>query len=348
MSRIPARGRPCHTRMLEVELLQRDAEHLEVRGNVLDLRKSGLVPLPNELQSAGFVHHMQIGLEIEAATARVERVQVEQPYVAMEASGPTGGECCRDPIDRLGALEGAVLAPGFEKEVTRVFGGPLGCSHLMTLGQTIGRALPRALAAERRLAASREADERIFKRTVFIDGLTHDDGGELELVVQQADLATTPRGRYDAPFGRFGHQHEVEAHAIVALAGMQVRALTCAERVRSQADLGHEAWTRWTPIGDEVQHVVDQPIMPGLGSRLIGALADREERAVALDALLHLGPGFLQCLAALPDGGVLGGTSDSGAVQQVGGNRDSCYMWRTGGALDRPAAAPPRPGSDEP
>jgi hypothetical protein len=325
--------------MLEVELLAAERGQLEVRGNVVDLRKSGVVPLLTELQNAGFIHHMQLDLTIDAADARVTSVRIDQPYVAIEASRGTGGECCRDPAERLNGLEGERLVPGFEKHVTRLFGGPLGCSHLMTLGQTVGRALPRAIEAEglARAAdgAAREVGERIFKRTVFADGLAPADGSAIELVVQQCDLTTAPRVRVGKPFERFARQHEVQARALVAMDGLRIESLACEERARELEDVGSDVWTRWIPHDDEIEPLVGERIMPGLGSRLIARFGGREERRVLLDALLHLGPGFLQCIAALGDGGLIGPSRDAPAVDAIGGNRDSCFMWRSNGALDQ-------------
>jgi len=327
--------------MLEIELLAGHAEGtFTVRSNIVDLRKHGLVPLIGEIQNAGFIHHMQIGLDLGSAEsgARVEQVRVEQPYVAIESTPTTGGECCRDPIDRLLALQGESLLPGFEKHVTRLFGGPLGCSHLMTLGQTIGRALPSAIAteaaAQRSGAAARAPGERIFKRTVYIDGLSSQDGSEIQLALQQCDLTTAPHAAIDHSLERLEQQHEVQAHAVVAMDGLRLLALDCNERVRGLGDIGSDGWLHFEDRSEDVATLVGERIMPGLGSRLFGALATAPERRVLLDALLHLGPGFLQSIAPLGEA-LLGQPGAPPPVAGVGGNPNACYMWRNGGAMEQ-------------
>lgn len=336
-----ATGHPCHTRMLEVELAAGEDGTFSARGNIVDLRKTGFVPMLSDIQNAGFVHHMQIDLEVDARTREIAQIRVAQPYVAIDASPRTGGECCRDPRERLLALAGARLEPGFEKRVSELFGGALGCSHLLTLGQTLGRALPAAIEAERtareRDGAVRTPGERIFKRTVFVDGLMSADRSRLELVLQQGDLATTPHASASSPIDRFATQCEVEAHARVPLASMKLAELRCRERARSRADFGTPRASEWRDRDDEVRALEGERIMPGLGSRLFALYAARPERSAVLDALLHLGPGFLQCIAAVWDGPSAAGGGEG--IASIGGMPNACYMWREQGELARRRSA---------
>ncbi|MCA9509974.1 MAG: DUF2889 domain-containing protein [Myxococcota bacterium] len=337
---VAAAGHPCHTRLLEIELVAAAEGRLLARGAIVDVRKCGFVPMLSDIQNAGFVHHMRIELDVDAATRRVDDMRVEQPYVAVEPSPRTDGECCRDPRERLLALAGERLAPGFEKRASALFGGGLGCTHLLTLAQTLGRALPSAIDAEQRArgadGAARAAGERIFKRTVVVDGLAAADGASLELVLQQGDLATAPLAVVDAPLDRFGAQHDVRVHARVEMGGMKLAAVRCAERARTRADFGTARAGAWSERDDEVAALAGERIMPGLGSRLFALYAERPERRHVLDALLHLGPGFLQCIAALWDGPTSAGGAGGGeGIATVGGMPDACYMWRAGGGLER-------------
>jgi len=328
--------------MLEVELLATAGGGLHARGSVVDLRKMGFVPLINDIQNAGFVHHMKLDWEIDPVTRRVDHITVDQPYVAVEPSEGSEYECCRDPADRLLALEGEALTPGFEKHVTPLFGGALGCSHLMTLAQTMGRALPYALerdAAQREsLGNVREPRERVFKRTVFVDGLAAAETNDMELVVQLCDLTTHPRVASEVPGRRLEQQHEVQAQATVSMAGgMKLTELMCFERLRHFEDIERPTWATWSDRTDEMAELVDHPVMPGFGGRLLSNFGNRPERRAVLDALLHLGPGFLQCVAALSDGSFPGTQSRSTggiAASTLGGNTDACYMWRTGGLAE--------------
>jgi hypothetical protein len=336
LSRIPASGHPAHTRMLEVELLAEPDGRLRARGSILDLRRMGFAPMVNDVQTSGFVHHMQIELAIAADSPRVEAIRIEQPYVAVEASAATGGESCRDPRDRLLALEGELLEPGFEKRVSQLFGGPLGCSHLLTLGQTMGRTLPHVIASERaslaRSGSRREPGERIFKRAVFVDGLVSDDPQLMELVLQQADFTTRPRARVESPVERLDQQHEIQAHARVPLESLTLASLRCEERTRGLEELGRDAWHEWTDRSDELQDLVGARIIPGLGGKLLAKYAERSERRILQDALLHLGPGFLQCVAALSDG-MMASSKPAPVHAAIGGQTDACYIWRSGGKI---------------
>ena len=51
--------------------------------------------------------------------------------------------------------------------------------------------------------------------------------------------------------------------------------------------------------------------------------------APLLDALLNLAPGYVQCVAAVRDLFLPGGP----AAASLGARLDSCFMWRSGGAL---------------
>ena len=133
-------------------------------------------------------------------------------------------------------------------------------------------------------------------------------------------------------------QHEVQVQATISMAGgMKLTELTCFERLRHFEDILRPTWTTWSDRTDEMVELLDHPIMPGFGGRLLSHFGTRPERRVVLDALLHLGPGFLQCVAALSDGSFPGMQSPPAggiAASTLGGNTDACYMWRTGGLAE--------------
>ena len=60
------------------------------------------------------------------------------------------------------------------------------------------------------------------------------------------------------------------------------------------------------------------------------------------DALLQMAPGFIQIMAAVMDAYLeerarksSGEPSERPAVANLGGNQNSCYMWRTDGFVSR-------------
>ena len=79
---LAARGHPLHSRALSVELRQSEGVALEFRGQLLDLRKRGFVPVAGDLQAAGVVHDMRISGTLDPLTGTIESLEAAQPMVA--------------------------------------------------------------------------------------------------------------------------------------------------------------------------------------------------------------------------------------------------------------------------
>jgi len=94
-------GRPLHTRPLTI-VISRESDTLwRARGDVIDLRKHGFVPMIDDIQPSGIIHMMSIDLAFEPESLRIERISTDQPFIALEASEASGAECSRDPSPRL-------------------------------------------------------------------------------------------------------------------------------------------------------------------------------------------------------------------------------------------------------
>ena len=168
---IEALGTPSHTRTLSIGICRDGADHVRAAGVIIDLRKRGLVPMAGDLQTSGVVHHMRVDARIDREGPSLETLAAEQPSVAFEASEGTGGECCRDPVRRIEALAGTALDANFAKRLGFAIGGPLGCSHVLTLAQLLGATARTALEADRTLFGpkpSRADGQRIFQRSLSI------------------------------------------------------------------------------------------------------------------------------------------------------------------------------------
>ena len=338
---LPA-GHPVHTRTLGVEVFQEDADHVRAQGAVLDLRKCGFVPTGGDLQAAGFIHHMLLDGHVHQASRVLERLEVSQPVVAFEANATTGGESCRDPAGNLQKMLGTRLDQDFVRRLGQVFGGPLGCSHLLTLGQLMGSTLPRVLDHEEALARAgrgpREAVERLWRRALIVDGFEASED-EMVVAVQLTDVATAPHCEVErSPLDRFEAQHEVRVLARVDLANMSFRSLGAAERTRRREDLADLAFRDRSA---ELTELVGGSALGGLAKRLLERVGNDPQDRPFLDALLNLAPGLVQCLAALSHrlmAQVAAGKMERGSAVRtagVGGFADSCYMWRRGSALAR-------------
>jgi len=339
-----ASGLPLHTRTLTVEAFRCAGDRVRVDGVILDLRKCGFVPTGGDLQTAGFIHHMQLSLEVDAASARIERLDSAQPTVAFEANPQTGGDSCRDPAPRLQALVGERLDAGFVRRLGAAFGGALGCSHLLTLAQLMGASVPRFLAAAPELAA-RAVGERIAKRALFVDGFERGDGA-LEVALQLSEFVTRPQTAVVWPLDRLARQHEVRVLARLDAGVSRLEAIDAVERERDGASL---AAAPWRSRSDAVAALAGGPALRGMASRVLAQLGGEAADAPLRDALLNLAPGVIQCLAALSHRLVAhfaGGAPPPGRIPRelsVGGYPDSCYMWRSDGPLARSrATADPR------
>jgi Protein of unknown function (DUF2889) len=325
------RGHPLHTRSLSVTLAQREDGRLDVFGEVLDLRKRGFVPVAGDLQSSGIVHQMQLRAVVAPESARLESLAAAQPAVAFEPSALTQGESCRDPIGRIQALVGAPLDRGFAKRWLAEIGGPLGCSHILTLGQLLASTVAWALERERACAPGpRRVGERIFRRDLVIDGCAV-PGGDLELALQLTDLHFAPSPALARPIERLGEQLELRALVLVAMRGMTLARIEAAERRRTRAEL---ASASWRDHGAALAPLVGQKLASGVGGALVRRFGDEPDLRPLLDLLLNLTPAAHQCMAAFSENWPALALQNPSQIG-MGGIPDSCFMWRRGGALDR-------------
>lgn len=311
---------------------------------MIDLRKVGFVPMMSDIQPAGIIHQMSIDLDVDPATTRIDSVEVDQPVVAIEPSASSRGECCRDPASRLQALAGERLDGAFARQLSGVFGGPRGCSHLLTLFQLMASGLRRAFFVESELgegASAREDGDRLFRRAVFVEGFEAEAEDEsIEMVVQLADFHTQPLEPGAPPTRRLAGQWDARVFARASGPKRILSDLQLADRVRTRDTL---ATATWRDQSSRLATLEGVPMMPGLAHRLFGLLDAPEDRLL-LDATLQLAPGYIQVMAAVMDRWLTQGTQAApldefapkttmAAVGNVGGLPDSCYMWRAEGPL---------------
>jgi hypothetical protein len=312
------------------------------RGDIIDLRKHGFVPSNYDLQPSGVIHFMTIDLAIDPETLRIARIEVDQPFVAIEATAATGGECCRDPAPRLLELRGETLDEGFAKRLGAHFGGTLGCSHLLTLFQLMASTIPRAVDLElnriEREGTEHEIGERFFRRGVFVDG--HERSPDtLDVALQLTDAQSRPIALDTPASERLELCHEVKLIAGVDRKRFQIERLDAMERRRNRASLARLDWE----VHDErLASLVGAPMIPGLAARLFGLLGGDPDARPLLDASLQLAPGFIQIVAALMDSHFAeraaqptGSRALAPTVSSIGGTTNSCYMWRADSAVTR-------------
>jgi hypothetical protein len=326
-------GHPLHSRALAVTLLQRADGKLDVQAYLLDLRKRGFVPVAGDLQASGIIHHMKLNGVIDPARAVLERISAEQPAVAFEASALSGGESCRDPIDRIAALAGTPLDSGYARRLVAEIGGPRGCSHILTLAQLLGSTASWVLegqAAFESGAGRFRPGERVFRRDVIIDG--HEpEPGRVTMAVQLTDLHLASAPPVARPMDRFAGQLEVRLLATADTAKLALVGAVAAERRRGPEDLATAPWRDRTSA---VSGLAGLKLFSGVSGELVRHFDDRAEDRPLLDALLMVAPAFLQCAGALSEDWPI--EAQRGAsIMGTGGYPDSCYIWRREGTLGR-------------
>lgn len=335
-----AGGHPVHTRSLSVDVLQGGHGRVRALATILDLRKQGWIPTGGDLQAAGLIHDMSLDVLVDATSGRIERFEPSQRVVAFEPSGRTAHESCRDPIHQLKGMVGERLAGGNACRLREMFGGPLGCSHLLTLAQLVVSFLPGTIARAVRDVDARqaawEAGERIAMRTLVIDGFERTDGHQ-EVALQLTDLHTRPLGSVAGVLERFDAQHEVRAILRVDGATGTIAAFDLAERFRTRADLGTAAWQSRR---EELRWLRGRPVMRGLAPELLRRYGADAAREPLLAALINFAPGYVQSLSmrvtrqieeAARAASPVGNMEASG----LGGFPDSCYIWRSDGRMTK-------------
>jgi len=330
---LEAIGAPAHTRTLVVSLAQLAPDRALASGAIVDVRKRGLVPMASDLQTAGVIHDMRVRAEIALSPARVAAISVEQAHVAFEPSLATGGESCRDPGPRIAALVDTPLDGDSARRLGAALGGPLGCSHVLTLAQLLLSTAQTGLALEqqRHSHAARPVGQRIFHRSLSIDGVLGRDG--LQLALQQADVhfvPLVPRADTD-PLERLAGRLEIRAMAEIDPDAMVLRSLRAAER-ESGRDAFYGAWRdRSAPLAD----LAGRSALAGMAAGLFARLGENAADRPLLDALRNLAPTLIQCVPAVMERWQSRPGAPRPGMMAGGGMADSCYMWRTGGALHK-------------
>jgi hypothetical protein len=299
---------------------------------VLDLRKRGFAPVGGDLQGPGIIHHMRLDGRLDRATEHLTAITAEMPTVAFEASPATGGESCRDQIGRVAGLTGLGLAAGWSPALGAAIGGPRGCSHVLTLAHLLGPSARWGLAEDARLhggTPARRTGERIFRRDITVDGY-EPAMGELVFTLQLNDLHFAAAPALAAPMDRYAAQREIVARATMTMQTLSLTGLEVRERVRSAADFRATAWIDRTA---DAAPLVGTSLRAGITARILALFPEPQRDAPLRDALLQLAPGLVQCFAALDIWTLF--SDDENAARPIGGQPDSCWMWRVDGGLQK-------------
>jgi hypothetical protein len=331
--RLEVDGEPVHVRAQSVLVTLRADGALEARGSLLDLRTRGFLPVGGDMQGMGIIHHMELGWLVDPVGRIVRQWTPAQPTVAFEASPESGGECCRDPIDRLASATDVPLGTELGPHVRDRIGGPLGCSHLVTLALFMDAAV-RAGLARRPAPLAPMPPRPLWRRDVVFDA--HEElEGRVSVAVRQSDLDWNDRGPDALAPERFARNHELVARVEVDLWPGSLLAIHGGERHRSAGAFAGVAWEARDAL---LAPLAGTPLARGAAGEIVRRLGGEPQAQPWRDALVMLPPALVQCRAAHPDAwhDKVRATPRHPGLTAL---PDSCYMWRRGGALERIRAA---------
>lgn len=331
--RLELDGEPIHTRALSLVASTSHDGRIAAHGSLIDLRTRGFLPLAGSMQGMGIIHHMELDWIVDPASETVETFGATQPTVAFDASPETAGESCRDPIARVAALRNVGLDASFGRTLREQIGGPLGCSHLVTLAHFMAPAVQAGLARERAMTPPRATTtpgETLFRRDLVFEG--HElTPGRVAMAMRLGDLHWNGVGPGPLAPARFALLHELAARIDVDLWPGSLVHVSGGERLRT-AD--RFVGVEWTDRNAMLSALDGMGLARGATGELRERLGDAEEARPWREALLMFAPALVQCRAAHPDAWQekVRTTERHPGLTAI---PDSCYMWRAGGALER-------------
>lgn len=320
-------GEPAHTRCAAIALRLAEGDRIAFRADILDLRKAGLMELAGAFASAGIIHKMEVVGHFAWPGAEITDVAWSQSHVAHEPNPAARGECCRDPMERLGDLVGISLGPSFPLAFKQGFGGPLGCSHITTLMQELSAVVTRLQRRRPDPFGHRSAGERLLTRSVFLDGVTTPGSFESEISVRVAELeldGVDERG--DERFHSYGEAR------LVARTDLVKRTIASLEAGQRERDAAAPEASAWLSRSDDVAGFVGGSLSGGMARRCLEQFGGEPNDELLLSALLHLSPGITQVAAALADS-IARSQGPPGENRPLPAGGGPCYMLRTDGPL---------------
>lgn len=331
--RLELSGEPVHTRSHEAVISLRHDGKVDARGQLLDLRTRGFLPVGGSMQGMGIIHHMQLHWVVDPATGRVEEWTPGQPKVPFEATPETRGESCRDPMAAVVALAGTRLGDGFASALRERIGGPAGCSHILTLAMFMDAAVRATLADRESPLPTPPSDGALAtlgRRDLIFAGHEQPDG-RIALAMRGADLHWNDAPPTALAPDRFASHRELAAEIVADLWPGSLVSIRGGERRRTAAAFAEAAWVDRAPLLAALDGL---GLVRGAATEILQRLGTAEGAAAWIDALLMLAPALVQCRAAHPDAwhDKVRATANHPGLTAI---PDSCYMWRRGGALER-------------
>jgi len=155
----PAPRKHLHKRTVTCYGYQRDDGLWDIEGHLVDVKTYDFENDHRGVVKAGEpVHEMWLRLSID------DDLQIKEAEAATDYAPYA---MCPDITSRFALLKGLRIGPGFHREVHKLVGGVLGCTHLVELLRPLATAAFQTLVAKRR--KSERDPSAPPKRPMFID-----------------------------------------------------------------------------------------------------------------------------------------------------------------------------------
>jgi hypothetical protein len=160
-----AKGKPIHSRKIEVSTYDYDGQRIIVEGSLRDDRFQDSYLMTGEKISPRVIHHMAIRLLVNCSNLAIEDIDVEMIAIPRDV--------CRETINCLAQTKGLTISKGFTSNIKKIAGGNKGCSHLVALLQTMAPAILQGYAAYQAQKPSSFDDDRKKMILQFLTNTCH-------------------------------------------------------------------------------------------------------------------------------------------------------------------------------
>lgn len=168
------KGKPIHTRKVEINAFDLGDHQILVEGELLDTRP------------VGPIHHLFARIRVQGPDLTITQVNAEMKRIPREG--------CPEALPAVQKLSGLRIISGYTQRVKDLIGDVKGCSHLTSLFLSMGPvAVQGYFAAYGRKGATRTPDNPAFARVLNSCHVWREDGPYV-----QSLIAALKKGKKEA------------------------------------------------------------------------------------------------------------------------------------------------------
>jgi hypothetical protein len=160
------KGKPVHTRKIEIQTFDLGDHQILVEGELLDTRPS---PPEEEEGSLRTIHHLKARIRVQGPDLTITDAGAEMNRIPRQG--------CPEALPAIQKLAGLRIISGYTQKVKKLIGDVKGCSHLTNLFLTMGPvAVQGYFAAYGRKGGARNPDNPAFLRVLNSCHVWREDG----------------------------------------------------------------------------------------------------------------------------------------------------------------------------